>query len=82
MAEHAAKNCCSDHDDCHLPGELICCEDCPDLERCACGHGWHLHDPEAVPPICLPCGDAKTCADRGDIDFPAGDDRAAGGGGR
>lgn len=53
--------CCADHDDCHLPGELICCDRCPDIARCACGHGWHQHDPEAVPALCLLCGDSERC---------------------
>ena len=53
--------CCADHDDCHLPGEMICCERCPDMDRCDCGHGWHLHDAEAVSALCVPCGDGESC---------------------
>lgn len=33
-----------------------------EVKGCPCGHGWHLHDPEAVPPLCMVCGDATQCA--------------------
>lgn len=28
---------------------------------CDCGHAMHLHDREAVPPLCMACGDDKLC---------------------
>lgn len=61
--QHMRKEpCCSEHNGCDLPGEMICCENCPDMDRCGCGHGWHLHDAEAVPALCTVCGDDARCA--------------------
>lgn len=42
----------------------VYCKDCgligPSM-LCACGHERHLHDPEAVPALCMSCGDADGC---------------------
>jgi hypothetical protein len=32
-----------------------------DEDTCGCGHRSHLHDRDAVPEVCLACGDSKRC---------------------
>lgn len=45
-----------------LMGNLVSDEPLPAAAyRCGCGHDWHLHDLEAVPSLCMVCGDAERC---------------------
>ena len=36
-----------------------------DNPTCRCGHAPEQHDPEAVPALCMICGDALRCTDVG-----------------
>lgn len=45
-----------------LMGHIVSDEAMSSVDGCPCGHGWHLHDPEAVPELCVVCGDSEGCA--------------------
>lgn len=74
VTDEKAQTCCTEHDGCDRPGEMVCCDRCPDIEKCACGHGWHLHDGDADPSICMPCGCAEQCSTPPDEGFAACDE--------